>query len=94
VKRKNKFAMRNGERIGVARPENPALALSIGREAQLNNDPDLLDSVFEKCGPYTFVGYLARAGESILDEKGEEIDVLRPGDSMIDPRGFEPMAKA
>lgn len=82
----HKFAYRDNARIAVLRPTNAKLALKIARKAKTQAQ---LDSVFEKCGPYIFVGFLREQPPgsktvAVLDGvSGEVVDTMQPGDSLL-----------
>ena len=73
----------HGGRIGVARPAKPELALKLAKAAVGTNTN--LGEIARKCGPYTFIGYLSvdKESENVLDEEGNIVDKLKPGDSFI-----------
>ena len=80
-----KFAYIDGERVAVLRPTDAKLAVKIAREAKTQED---LDSVFEKCGPHIYVGWLSKPDPesgraSVLSHEGEAVGELQPGDSFL-----------
>lgn len=94
----------DGNPICIARPADPKRAMELVGETlkdpnsdhhfNMNTDKDawekLQKKLNEECGPYTFVGYLATGGGGkILDQFGEVIDEMRPGDSIMHPSAFE-----
>ena len=97
--KKKMMCFDDGEPMAVARPSNPKRALELTRE--LSDQPQSEGSLWaaqlwkafakqlnQECGPYTFLGYLAKAPKSdsrptqILDSKGRVIDEMQPGDSI------------
>lgn len=73
----------DGERMQVIRPDSPALALAVAKVALDHNDAALLERLPEEVGEYTFIGYLAVVEPYVVDETGEIVDVVKPGDSFV-----------
>ncbi len=80
------YVERDGQRLQVARPSDPAKALRIAREAAEKNDAERLANLMNEVGAdtYEIIGYLGR-DERIFDKAGQPIDRLRAGDSMVTP---------
>lgn len=80
-------AKRNGARIVIARPANPAAHVAIANLALDKQDPAILDAVMDET--FTFVGYLAFATKRepyVVDEDGGIVDHVATGDSAFDER--------
>lgn len=89
----------DGEPMAVARPADAERAFELVMEAEQSpesKNPVWASSIWgalekqldAECGPYTFIGYLARvkgdgSDAAILDEKGKPIDTMQKGDSII-----------
>jgi hypothetical protein len=96
---KKAFALRDGEKLMVARPADPQLALKHGRElvAQMKSgevskeDGETRFNQILYLQPYTFVGYYAADTKSILNAEGWAIGKIKPGDSFV---GFDVVGEA
>lgn len=75
-----------GEKMVVIRPREPNVALALAKTALAQQDKDLLDQI-PTAGTYQWVGYFAkpkrRREAFVVDGKGEIIDALLPGDSIV-----------
>jgi len=84
------FAYRDGQRLMVLRPDDPAIPLAISKEALRDNDGLRVDKLMEEAEAkgvsYTFVGWLALGGSDILDDGGKTIGKMAPGDSLATRR--------
>lgn len=87
---KYQFAMRDGDRIAVLRPDDPQLALRLAQEAldeQEDKSPEERERQFQailEAQPYRFVGCMATTGKphpKLLDANGWPVGHVRPGDS-------------
>jgi hypothetical protein len=70
----------DGERLTVARPRRPHVALAAVRLAMDGQDSsphELPDD------DYTIVGWLGADGVSVVDGSGNRIGALQPGDSLV-----------
>lgn len=77
--------MKEGQVLGVVRPENPAKALELARQAREANDLGAFDRILD-VQPYTFVGVATMNPKVILDRPGGEPipgAKLEPGDSVV-----------
>jgi hypothetical protein len=82
-------ARRNGVRIVAARPAVPAAHVAIAKLALERNDEKILSSVLDET--FTFAGFVAEGGSYCLlvDNDGNVIGRLQPGDSLIDETAVE-----
>jgi hypothetical protein len=80
------FAYRDGQRLMVLRPDDPAIPLAISKEALRDNDGARIDNLMHEAESkgvsYMFVGWLALGGSDILDDAGKTIGKMVPGDSL------------
>jgi hypothetical protein len=85
------YAMREGERVAVIRPDDPQLALAETAAIQSDLQQGEITETeararFERIPtlqPYTFVGFLTTSG-GIADEAGNVLEHMpSPGDSFI-----------
>ncbi len=78
------FVIRDGQRLMIARPQDPQKAIRIAKEAARDNHVARLANLMDEVGieTYTIVGYLSQ-DESIVDESGKRIGAIRPGDSFV-----------
>lgn len=87
---KKPFAMRDGDRLFVVRPQDPYLAIQLTRAliaAKLPTaEAELQFSKIMHSQPYTFVGFYAKDLKSILDDKGWKVGSMKPGDTFV---GFD-----
>ncbi len=75
--------MKDGKPTMVMRPRDPEKAIRIAKECAEQNDTERLANLMEEVGwPYLFVGYLSQSG-SVVDEKGNVVDTMQPGDSLM-----------
>jgi len=81
------FAIQNGDKVAVLRPQDPQLALRLAYAALEIEDDAEREKAFQavlSAQPYSFVGLMSTAGKPekrLLDEDGWSIGSLRPGDS-------------
>jgi hypothetical protein len=87
---KRNFAMRNGMRIVVCRPEWPEEAVRRGYLATKVED---LDAIYEICGPWRKIGYLASNNLDVLDDDGNVCGTPQPGDSLVNPHAVTPSSE-
>ena len=84
---KHQFLIKDGGKLAVLRPKDPALALQLARAALEIEDDAAREKAFQEvlnAQPYSFVGLMSTAGKpekKLLDEDGWAIGSLRPGDS-------------
>jgi hypothetical protein len=77
-----KYVMKNGARVQVIRPDDPAKALRITEECKRDNDVERLRNLPSEVSDYTFMGWLGMGGE-ILDAQGAILGRIQPGDSFV-----------
>jgi hypothetical protein len=84
------FAYRDGDRLMVLRPDDPAIPLAISKEALRADDGIRIDNLMREAESkgvsYTFVGWLALGCSDILDDTGNVIGKMAPGDSLCGRR--------
>ena len=77
--------------LAVIRPDKPEIPLAIAKEAAEQNDGLRIDNLpmeaETKGVSYTFAGWLCVDGEHVLDDDGQDIDKMQPGDSIISFKG-------
>ena len=76
---KDSPVLKDGVRVAVLRPQDPAKALARAREIQGTNDKAAFDAILTE-QPYTFAGILGTRG-TVLDDDGNVIGSLVSGDS-------------
>lgn len=74
-----------GYKILIARPNDPALAVSIALDALKTNDADRFQKLPGETGDYTIIGFKSKLdiGPYYLDETGRVSGALQPGDSFV-----------
>lgn len=75
----------HGNPVMVVRPTNLKLATKVAMIARVTGIFPSFDEMQDKCGPYTFMGYLSLKGEIIFD-KGKgfvKVGKCKLGDSFI-----------
>lgn len=74
----------DGEQLAVARPRRPAVALAVAQVALQHQDEPILSKLPDD--DYTVMGWLAADGMSVVDDDGDRIGELQPGDSLVSLR--------
>jgi hypothetical protein len=74
-------------RVFVGRPAKPARVIMLARRISAliragnqRGASKLLDETVERCGPYTFVGFAATDGKTLLDVDGKACGMFMAGD--------------
>lgn len=92
-KAKGKFLIKDGRKLAVIRPEDPAKALASARQVMEDERKGRItaDEAHRRFNlitteqAYTFVGVAAVDAEQMLDHDGTILDdKLQPGDSFVD----------
>lgn len=100
---KHPFAIQNGDKVAVLRPEDPRLALKLTDAALEIEDDDEREKAFRAvlgAQPYSFVGLLSTVGKpekKLLSEDGWAIGSVRLGDAGVSYAEIfapEPVAQA
>ena len=81
-----------GQKLMVARPKNPSVALQLAETARKENDGALFQSVLD-AQDYVFRGYLGRRTKglskgdvAIISEEGNFLEEIQLGDSFVSER--------
>ena len=84
----------NGLPLMVIRPDDPEKAIRIASECQRANDHKRLENLPQEVGNYRFIGYASKGRPTdIVDDRGNVIDRLAPGDSFITEQESPPRKK-
>jgi hypothetical protein len=93
--------MKDGDKIAILRPDDPALAIKMAYATQEIEDDAERERAFKnilRAQPYAFVGLVSTVGKpdrKLLNEHGWAIGTCKPGDSMVPYRQIlEASAKA
>lgn len=78
-----KFAIKDGHRLAVLRPRDPALALALTAEWKARGGGREGFNKILTEQPYTYCGLLAAGGKKILDPAGMVVGAIKIGDSFI-----------
>lgn len=74
----------------MVRPENPALALQMAKALIGVDASDERFAQILQAQPYTYVGLLGPGPDpKLVNEHGDVIGELRPGDSFVDPSAIQ-----
>jgi hypothetical protein len=76
-----------GQMVMVVRPTHKSKAIRMAMKGVKNNKMPPFNEMQDKCGPYTFIGYLSIKGEIIFDNGGgfKKVGLCKKGDSFISP---------
>jgi hypothetical protein len=75
-----------GEMVMVVRPTHKSKAIKLAMKGLKLNKMPSFDEMQDKCGPYTFIGYLSRKAGEIIFDKGNgfvKVGLCKRGDSFI-----------
>ena len=82
-----RFMWEGDFRMAALRPDKPEICLQIANECLAMQNTKRLDNLPQEAQSrgvqYTFAGWLAVDGKSILDGDGRVIDTPQPGDSFV-----------
>lgn len=71
-----------GRPLMVVRPDDPAEAVKRAQAALKANDSEALSAIVADL-PHVFVGFYGEDKRSVLDEAGNVLGTIKPGDSFI-----------
>ena len=81
-----KILKKNGERMVVIRPHDPALAIRLAEEALRENDNEKFQAITQ-AQDYKFAGYLSESSPGtppvIVDDHGRVVEAVQKGDSFV-----------
>lgn len=78
---------KDGARVVVIRPENPEQAILDSKALVGSKDAKAFNELLKK-QRYTFQGYAAHNAKLIVNEQGEFLQTVKPGDSFVNERAI------
>jgi hypothetical protein len=79
--------LKDGKKVAIIRPENPALALEMVKAIREGTPHKKAQRAFNRmldAQPYKFMGYAAKGEPHFLNEFGQVMGNVEPGDSFVD----------